>query len=84
MSEKRNVPTFRVFATENEQPFEGPLTAPDRSRYAASLPDVHEILRSEGALLVYDLGWHYIPAHAVHHVDRGGSRFHLPWPLEDE
>lgn len=81
MSEKRNVPTFRVFVHHQADAMEGAVVSPDQAEVAESLPTLHHILRTHGAVLVYAGEWVYLPVHAIAQVRRGKGRFPLPWPL---
>jgi hypothetical protein len=81
MSEKRNVPTFRVFLTHCKEPLEGPIVSPDKQSVAKDLPEIHQILQQCQALLIYDSEWVYLPVHSVYMMRRGKHRFDLPLPL---
>lgn len=81
MSEKQQFPTHRVLPAGDHAWLEGPIVAPDKRRVARDLTDVHEILRADGAILVYAGEWMYLPAHAILRVQRGQRRVSLPWPL---
>lgn len=81
MSEKQNVPTFRISLTHLTDEFEGPVVSPDKQQFARDLPDVHQFLRLEQAILVHDKEWIYVPMSSVRLIRRGKRRFDLPWPL---
>lgn len=83
MSEKRNVPTFQVFTEQVPDGVTGPVVDPAKQHVADNLTSLHAILQSEGAVLVYDKRWVYVPQHAITRVERGNTRFALPWPLTD-
>lgn len=83
MSEKRNVPTFRVRTSGVDGVLEGPVLAPDKSTVALSITDVHQILEPYHAILIHAGEWVYLPLHSVLEVRRGKNRFDLPWPLTD-
>ncbi|GMA48892.1 hypothetical protein GCM10025857_02490 [Alicyclobacillus contaminans] len=81
MSEKRQVPTFRLHLPEHAQPLEGPVVCPDRTEVATNLTTIHHILKAHDACLVYAGQWVYVPFHAIRKIERGAHRFQLPWPL---
>ena len=81
MSEKRNVPTFQIITQLQKDAFEGPIVSPNKQHVANDFPEVHEILNSQSALLVYDKQWLYLPLHSIIAIRKGKNRFSLPWPL---
>jgi len=81
MSEKKNVCTFQIRLLHQDELIEGPIVSPDKSHVAEHLTDVHNILRTEDAILVYSKQWIYVPRHVIHTILRGKTRFLLPWPL---
>ncbi len=81
MSEKRNVPTFRVNLQSGTQTIEGPIVSPDKQHVAENLSELHKMLTDYGACLVYAGQWRYVPFHSIETVLRGTERFSLPWPL---
>lgn len=83
MSEKRSVPTFRVYLIGQPEPLEGPVLSPNKQSVAENITAIHDVLYAHGAILMHSKQWVYIPNHAVHHVERGMNRFSLPWPLTD-
>jgi hypothetical protein len=83
MSEKIAVPTFRIFLHGQVECLEGPIVAPNKQTVAQDMSQVHEILHTNQATLIYAKQWVYIPVNSIHHIERGGSRFSLPWPLTD-
>ncbi len=84
MSEKRQVPTFKVYLTPSQTVLEGPIVDPLKHEVATHLGEVHKILDANRALLVYADKWVYVPNHSVLRIERGARRFSLPWPLTDE
>jgi hypothetical protein len=84
LSEKRQVPTFKVYLNGEEGAFEGPVVSPTKDEVALDMRKLHDILHTHNALLVYARRWVYVPIHTVHRVERGASRFSIPWPLVDE
>jgi hypothetical protein len=84
LSTKTSVPTHRVFTARYADGVEGPVVSPDKGRFAKNLSEVHEILASEGAILIYSQEWIYLPNHAIQCVLRGKSLFNLPWPLVED
>jgi hypothetical protein len=83
VSEKRQVPTFRLRLAGGADWVEGPVVAPDRLDAAEDLNGVHRLLQHHGGILVYEGEWVYVPLHAVNQVRRGRRWFALPWPLTD-
>lgn len=83
MSEKIAVPTFRIYLHGQNECLEGPLVAPNKQTVAHDISHVHDILLANQAALIYAKQWVYIPLHSIHHIERGMSRFSLPWPLTD-
>jgi hypothetical protein len=81
LSTKMSIPTHRIFTTKFVEGVEGPVVSPDKARFAKNLSEVHDILKSEGAVLIYSKEWIYLPRHAIDCILRGTSRFKLPWPL---
>lgn len=45
------------------------------------MPDVHGLLSTWRAILIYAGEWQYLPNHSVLRIRRGRTRFSLPWPL---
>ena len=84
MSSKRKVPTFKILTHTGEPWLEGPVVSPDKTAVAQTLTDVHTVLQTNAALLVYDKQWCYIPVHAVSRILRGQHLFTLPWPLVEK
>lgn len=83
MSEKRSVPTFRMYMNGQSECLEGPVVSPDKRAVAGNISQVHEMVQSHQAVLVYAGQWIYIPLHSIHHVECGKNLFSLPWPLTD-
>jgi hypothetical protein len=83
MSNKRQVPTFRVQVVDGGEWMEGPLVAPDRSDVAQNLSTVQRLLQAHGGVLIYAGEWVLLPLHSIRQVRRGRRMFLLPWPLED-
>ncbi len=84
MSEKRQVPTFKLYLYGESEAFEGPVVSPTKDEVAVDMCKLHELLKAHKALLVYAGRWVYVPFHSVSRVERGASRFSLPWPLIDQ
>jgi hypothetical protein len=84
VSEKRQVPTFKVYLTSSSTAMEGPIVDPLKREVATHLGEVHKILDAHRALLVYAQQWVYVPYHSIWRIERGAKRFDLPWPLTDE
>ncbi|UOF89433.1 hypothetical protein LSG31_16225 [Fodinisporobacter ferrooxydans] len=88
MSEKRNVPTFRVFIQpynkeSAELSYHGPVVSPDQLEVALSLRDVYTICSKFQSCLIYDRKWHLVNWSFVVEVTKGSRFFSLPWPLRD-
>lgn len=81
MSEKRNVPTFRLYLFEEADCLEGPVVSPDRQTLAENLTELHELFQTHGGLLIYSNQWIYVPLRGLRKAARGTERFSLPWPL---
>jgi hypothetical protein len=88
VSEKRLVPTFRVYLEtrfgQAETVYHGPVVSPDRLEVATNLTEVHSICSRFHACLIYDRKWHLINWAHIVEITKGSRRFPIPWPLRNE
>ncbi|QQE80964.1 hypothetical protein [Alicyclobacillus sp. SO9] len=84
MSNKQNVPTFQIHCSNVPDILEGPVVSCDKRTLVQDFLGLHQLLRQDGAVLIYSGQWQYIPALAIIRILKGKQRFSLPWPLIDE